>query len=295
MKNENKEKKPNKFLTATKKIANKVKETTKNIVAKNKENKIEKKLTKLNPLTREEFFSDNFFVPNIIKIVDDAVRRDNELCAGAIGWRETHFDTEILFLYDEFVKESNLNFIPKVSCNSIYIMDNYDRKTFITLDYLFTYSHEGKLAELKNIAYCLGAKKCSIEIKESLSKNLQKSINTEKKDKFSYSYDLALQFKELRHGKIKVDFVGSNDIVYPTLKWFKYDDNIKKLIDMRLNQTNSINSETVELLGSISSTISKQTAINIDHLTKKIDNISFGMEACATMEILSKLIYQIKF
>ena len=47
-----------------------------------------------NPLFPEEYFSDTFFVPNIIRIVDDAVRRDIDVCQGAIGWRENKKGTE---------------------------------------------------------------------------------------------------------------------------------------------------------------------------------------------------------
>lgn len=77
-------------------------------------------MKKYNPLFPEEYNSDDFHVPNIICIVDDAVRRDIDVCQGAIGWRENKKDTEVLFLYDEFVEKSGLKFVPAPVCDEIY-------------------------------------------------------------------------------------------------------------------------------------------------------------------------------
>ena len=90
---------------AGKKVADGVSKGTKNLAEKAKEYNHEQKLKKYNPLTMKEYKSKNFHIPNVIRIVDDAERRDNEVCVGAIGWRETVKEVEILCIYDEYMNE----------------------------------------------------------------------------------------------------------------------------------------------------------------------------------------------
>ena len=83
----------------------------------------------------------------------------------------------------------------------------------------------------------------------------------------------------------------------PNLKWFSHDDNIKRLIDMRCGGENTIKSETLELSGSSSATMSKKTASSIDQAVDKIGGVggNYAMEQKADRESQSKLIYIIEF
>ena len=157
----------NNTVDLSKKVASSTKDNVTNLVEKTKQRNIERKLRKLNPLFPEGFNSADFKLPNMIMIVDDAVRRDIELCNGSIGWISKDSNTEVLFLYDEAVEYSKLEFIPSVTCDAIYYVDSFDRNKFIRTDCIFNKAHEERLAELKNIAYSLGAKRCSIEIIEA--------------------------------------------------------------------------------------------------------------------------------
>lgn len=96
-----------------------------------------KKIEKYNPLFPDEYHSENFKIPNVIAIVDDAVRRGIDVCEGAIGWRKTVNDVEILYLYDEWIEESNIQFIPVAKCDDVYCVDPFDRSKFIKSDYIF--------------------------------------------------------------------------------------------------------------------------------------------------------------
>lgn len=285
-----KEKKESKL----KKIATSIKEKTKNFLDKSKENKKIKQKIKLNPLMPEEFKSENFYIPNIITIVDDAVRRDNELCQGAIGWRENIANTEVLFLYDEFVPQSNIEFIPKIDCDAVYYIDSHNHNRYIRTDCIFSRSHEEKLAELKHIAHCLGAKSCSVEIKETYLENNQKDMSISN-DKSSGNYKSNSKIFEKREGLSEIIFDGSDKPIMPTLKWFANDDNIKRLIDMRINSTNSIKSETLKLLGSSSSTLSQKTAVTLDNFMKKFGKINTNLTQESNKESESVLIYKITF
>ena len=137
------------------------------MVEKSKADSYARRMKKYNPLFPDQYKSESFNLPNIIMIVDDAVRRGIDVCEGSIGWLRKENDVEILCLYDEAVTFSGLQFVPAATCDSVYYVDSFDRKRFVRLDCLFRKSHEEKIAELQHIAYCLGAKNCSIQIRET--------------------------------------------------------------------------------------------------------------------------------
>ena len=88
-----------------KKAASEVQRNAKDFGEQTEKTLYEQRVRKYNPLFKEKFFDDSFHLPNVIQIVDDAVRRDIDVCEDAIGWTKKLNDVEVLFLYDEFVKE----------------------------------------------------------------------------------------------------------------------------------------------------------------------------------------------
>ena len=66
------------------------------VVEKTKSDAYARRLKKFNPLFLETYQEDSFHLPNIIVIVDDAVRKDIDVCEGAIGWLGKEKDVEIL-------------------------------------------------------------------------------------------------------------------------------------------------------------------------------------------------------
>ena len=258
---------------------------------------IEKQRKKYNPITSKEFKSKNFKIPNVIEIVDDAVRRDIEVCEGAIGWLEDHKGVEVLHLYDEFVNKCGLKFIPSPRCDDVYCVDNFNKEQFINTSFIFHKTNEERLAELAHIAYSLGAKKCSIEIVEtdstakSSSTSLAAIIPSTKALNVAYSSQNESYNKS--SGKRELQFDGNNEPVQPDLKWFAYDENIKGLIEMRLSNKNSIKSTVLELNGSASAIMSKKTACAIDNVMKVSGSMS--MESQIVREYSSKLLFSVEF
>ena len=104
----------------------------------------------MRPVFPKEYKSKNFKIPNIVKIVDDAERRDISVCKGAIGYLGEKNKTEILYLYDEARDFSGLQFIPTFNVNSVYCMDTFDKtkKRFINVENVFNRTQAEKLAEL---------------------------------------------------------------------------------------------------------------------------------------------------
>ena len=280
----------------SKKIAQGVQSGAKALTDHNQKAKLEKQLKKYNPLTPEQFKSEQFTLPNVIEIVDDAVRRDIEVCKGAIGWTDTVNGVEVLHLYDEWVGECGLQFIPFAKCDAVYCVDNFDRLKFINAETIFERTTNEKIAELESIAYCLGAKSCSIEIVEqnaetqSAAKRItSKAIsNPPTTEKTSTSQSGARQ-----SGKNISYFEGNQNPCEPTLKWFAFDDNIKGLIAMKCSGNNAIKSKVLELSCTTSATMSQKAAGAIDKLLKV--KVSMSMERKAIKEHSSILIFEVEF
>ena len=275
----------------------------KDLSEKSKSDALQRKIKKYNPLFPEVYQSSSFNLPNMIQIVDDAVRRGIDVCEGSIGWLSTEGGMEILHLYDEAVEMSNIQFVPNIECNAIYYVDNFDRNRFIKVECIFSRAHDERLAELKHIAHSLGAKRCVIEMAEDdIELHTQKTKMSSAGGKGILQSDenhersLSSQKAEARRGRILAEFEGSDTPRLPELKWFANDDNIKRLIEMRCSGDNSIKSEELELEGSSSSAMSQKTAGAIDLAIAKIGSKShFNMEKQATRENHSKVIFRVEF
>ena len=286
-----------KTVDISKQAASSVQKGIENIVEQTKQNLHEKKVKKYNPLFPDDFRSDNFHTPNIIRIVDDAVRKNIDICEGAIGWIECVNEAEVLNLYDEWVEESGLQFVPMWKCDNIYCVDAFNRKRFININSIFTKATEEKMAELENIAYCLGAKSCSVEIVE-MDKQINASsaklkLKTPSMIKADNEFSISSKNSNSQSGKVATKFEGHRRPVQPQLKWFAHDDNIKGLIEMRCNKVRSIKSKVLELNGASSATMDKKTACTIDKLLKIGGSIS--MEKQALKEHSSVLMFEIVF
>ena len=312
-----------------KKVADNVQKGTQALAEKAKITQHDYKIKKYNPLFPKEFKSKNFHLPDIIQIRDDAERRDIDVCQGAIGWRETINKTEVLFLYDEEVKDggivqkSGIQFIPAPTNLAVYHVDRFDRTKYIQVDCIFNKTHEERLAELEHIAFSLGAKKYSVEIleaesvKETSTKKSSKKVNA-KADLVVLEQSISVEATQTNSSTNEINqqnriqlrkeahavFKGSDNPQRPTLKWFSHDETIKKLIDMRCSEKNEITSRNLKLEGTTSATMSKITASNLDGVltviggntkVKATNSSTTTMYQEASREHSSKLIYNIEF
>lgn len=288
----------------SKKAAASAKSSVLSMMEKTKNELYAQKMKKYNPIFPEQYTSATFNLPNMIQIVDDAVRRGIDVCEGSIGWLGNETGVEILHLYDEAVPFSKLQFIPSADCDAVYYVDSFDRRRFIRLDCIFSKAHEERLAELKNVAYMLGAKRCSIEISESGSEmQLQhkkasfsataKGVHTEEKAEQQF----AVKDSYRRSGRIDAEFQGSDHPERPILKWFAHDDSIKRLIEMRCDGTHSVKSETLILSGASSATMSQKTAYTIDTALNKMygGKGSVSMDSQAAKEHKTQLQFFVEF
>lgn len=293
---------------ATKKVAKDAYDGTKVMAEKIKENSEKHKFEKLAPLFPDDYLSEDFKIPNVIKIVDDATRKNIEMCQGAIGWlamegagKDNSQKTEVLYLYDEAREMCGLQFVPSFNINAIYCIDTFDlsKKRFIKADCIFNKAQEEKLAELEKVAYSLGAKSYSVDIVSSESDGVSKRQSTTAKvDQEGATVKNSSSNSKSNHsvGHSSATFEGHNSPVAPRLKWFMYDDTIKNLIEMRCADPASVKSRTLELSGASSATMSRQTAVAIDCMIKgaKVKSSS-DMEMQANKELSSTLVFKIEF
>lgn len=274
--------------------------------------KREKDIKKFKPLFEADYTDPKFNIPNVIHIVDDADRREIEVCEGAIGWLERQNDVEVLKLYDEWMNKIGITFVPVAKCDSIYCIDPYDKSRFIDVEDAFDRTTREKISELERVAYSLGAKRCRIEIMEdkSMSDSTKVTAGVEVKalvdlgNKKSDSVTAGTSIenenstsqRNQRSGKNWTYFEGNNVPSIPELKWFKYDDNIKGLIDMRCSGNNGIKHKVIEFKCSQSATMSAKTATAVNGLMggAKI-GIKSSFQKKHTQELTNTLIYEIEF
>lgn len=268
------------------------------ISEKVKEDSYQHRLKKYNPLFADSYNSADFVLPRIIVIVDAIVRQGVDVCEGAIGWSNREGDAEVLYLYEESLGMKDIQFYPNATCDGVYYEDSYNPNRYIRVDCIFNKAHEERLAELKNVAHMLGAKRCTIEITETkheITSN-NRAVGLGKKIG-SMSVSAENSSSQSRAGKITAEFEGSSIPHKPKLKWFANDENIKKLIDMRCKSSNALKSETLELFGSSSATMSQKAAASIDAVVSKIGlkGVSASMQSQAMVEHSSKLIFSVEF
>jgi hypothetical protein len=277
------------------------------LVERSKQDSYMRRLKKYNPVFPDIFYSEEFNIPNMIVIRDDAERRGIDVCEGAIGWLSSESGMEVLYLYDEEVPNCGLKLIPSAECDAVYYVDSFDRTRFIRTDCIFKKAHEEKLAELKHIAHSLGAKACTIEINES---NMEMNVSKKKASiggggrlqgvkatsTESAEQNASAKITSHRSGRITSTFEGSKIPQKPELKWFAHDEIIAKLIDSRLNNNNLIKTEMLELDGASSATMSQKTAYAIDNAVGAMKmKGSSSMESQAVKENHSTFLYSIEF
>lgn len=296
-----------------KKTVDSVQQGVKALSDKSRNDAYLRKIEKYNPVFPEQYESEEFHIPNMIVIVDDAVRRGIDVCEGAIGWLSKEKvgktdEIEIFHLYDETADKVGLKFVPAAVCDAVYYMDAYDHTRFVRTDCIFDIAHKERMEELAYIANCLGAKKCVVEISEMTSEkrvehkkvSLSESLQTKfgkATSKESAEKGMTQQGKTRRSGRIESEFKGSDKPRRPKLKWFAHDEGMLRLIDMVCSGKNAVERKTLELSGSTTASMSQKAAQSIDAAVGKLASGSGGssMESQLITESETKLTFTIEF
>ena len=256
--------------------------------------KKEKEKESLNPLFQKEYKKKDFHLPDVVVIADD--KEHAALLDGAMGWRESREGTEILYLYRSWVAKSGLEFSSAPGVGDIYCAERFDPRRFIRTEEVFKRAHDERLAELDKIAYALGARSYSIEIVEAealAEKRTGSSGVKVGKLGAKISAEGSSAQENQRSGKTTAKLVGHDEPTRPDLKWFREDENIKNLIEMRCSDKNSLKIKTLELKGASMISLKNSVACAVDAI-KKVKT-SASMESEATKAHNSTLIFEIEF
>lgn len=281
-------------------VADSVQKGASELSEKVKEDSYQRRLKKYNPLFAEEYNSVDFHLPKLIVITDAISRQQVDVCEGALGWRDRESDTEVLCLYNDSLNLGNIEFFPSAVCNAAYYVDTFNPNRYIRVDCIFEKAHDERLAELKNIAYMLGAKSCTIEITEEQFERTTASksagVNISKIMGAKTEQAATAETTNIRSSKISAVFEGSPTPRRPELKWFAQDDTIKKLIEMRCKKTNKLNLETLQLYGATSATMTRKAATSIDSVLSKLKLAgNLSMQSNAQCEHSRKIIFSVEF
>ena len=122
----------NKASSFSKKAADGIQKGAKEISKQTQKTILEQRVKYYNPLFKENFFSNDFILPEIIQIVEESDRKKVDVCEGAIGWIKKNENVETLYIYKEFIEESGIVFVPFVKSYAIYCVDVFDKRKYNT-------------------------------------------------------------------------------------------------------------------------------------------------------------------
>lgn len=292
-----------------KKAADGTKASTQLLIVKALEENLKAQAKKYNPVFPDQYSDPDFGLSNLIMIVDDVVRKDIDVCKGAIGWKSQGKGVEVFHLYDEAIPFSGLHFIPAAICDSVYYVDAHDRSRFIRLDCYFEKMQESKLAELQHIAFSLGAKKYSVEMYDTSSEKRSTSQKASLKggggvgiikrtSESSEERSVAFEKEAKRESLAFAEFSGDMKPSHPTLTWFAHDDNIKNLINMRCSGEgkNEVKKYSITLKGADFASMGASTAARIDAAIGKLGiGSDLNIQSKATEECSHMMSFQLEF
>ncbi|MGN0037746.1 MAG: hypothetical protein ACI36Y_01220 [Coriobacteriales bacterium] len=244
----------------------------------------------------------------MVIIADEDERKGVDVCEGACGWLSTHKSLEVLHLYDEFVDESGLRFVPFPSCDTAYYSHPFDRELFVNIASYMDVMQKDKMAELKQVAHKLGAKHCRLEAYEEektvhfgklgASRSVKIPIE-ETAVKVNEAADVEARMMSLRRRGVLFDqtFEGSSNPVRPELRWFAHDSEIKNLVDMRCSDSgNATKTYTVKIECKNVATMSVAAAEKVDAALGKLGGkANFSLKGEVQNESRQTLLFKLEF
>lgn len=243
------------------------------------------------PITKEEFLSSDFEIPNMIRLLDKNIHANKDVCKDAVAFRHIVARNNVLEIIKKECPSSKLKFYPNLN-DAFYYRNPYVDNFYISLDEYFDFIKKERVNELINVASCLGAKRVRIVFKEE--KKHFVSAEGKKGDKLKGKKALAkvdasneiantvkASTKDLQELDVasEMTFDGTSEIERPKLVYFKNDSDIESLINMVMKGKNPPKSKTYTLAYNRSSDINLETAIKIDTVLDKL-----GMTSTASVK-----------
>ena len=239
----------------------------------------------LRPLFPAEICLEGGALPRFIRVVDrDKKFEENELCAGAVGFRSSHGKTEMVNLFRDSVEEMGLRFYPDAD-EEFYFVDPSDPKFYLALERYFDYLKVAQVNELQRIAQELGAKHFQVTFKEERSALLKEKVKTQGKlmkiGSAEMKHDQSQKQYAITEIVAKMDFPGHAP-TEPQLRYLRNDQSIQTLISLRMNAESPLLHQTLILKMSNSSGLKEAEAARIDAILK-------GLKCAGNITVVSEV------
>lgn len=263
---------------------------------------IEKEINKYNPINKDEFFSDEFKLPRIIRLLENNPYTNKETCKNAIAFNTNIAKSHVLELVKGENFEDKMSFYPNMS-GSLYLQNPYKENMYIELNEYFEYFQKARVAELIKIANSLGAKYVKITYMEKersfVSKSVNKNTNGPALNGLNLKEKISINASSKESKELMVSnqetFVGHNNPTRPELFYFKDDEIVENYIDSCLGNNPSLHKEfTIKY--NASKECDMQLASDIDAVLGKLKcSGSTSMKSAVSDDKSISMTFEIKF
>lgn len=251
----------------------------------------------------EEYNSKAFHIPNVLVIVDDAQYKKYDELKDAAGLITTVNKTEIFEMYDEFARETDLEFLPQPTVGGVYFMDAYNRKRFIKAENMNGEILDQIFSELEKVAINLGAREYSIDIVEAGNEISSKKQSMKGKADIKFakvdasvtnSENSTMKSQNLRH--VYQTLKKSKTPKRPDIVWLKNDPKIMNLISSVIDDKIEIEHREFEFACAAFLSKTTNTTANIGASIKKLGGtISADLISKQEAELTRIIKYDLKF
>lgn len=227
---------------------------------------------RIKPVTLNEIKEPAFKIPRMIYIVGDDKYADHYVMKDAIGHIEREKGMEYLILYSKYAESIGCDFYPMVNEFYIYYVDPCYPRKYICLNDYFEFVENAKVNEMNVVAQKIGAKYLELEVTEEHRLFFSKNAKVKGKTKLGevdVEGHCAKEETEVIKSFGRTFFDGQKP-ERPKLVYLKKDEEIKQLIELRLNENNQIKSREFQFKYNRTTGINIMNAAKIDAVLKKI-------------------------
>lgn len=227
---------------------------------------------RIKPVTLNEISAPDFNIPRMIYIVGDDKYSDHYVMKGAIGHIEKEKGMEYLILYSKHAESTGFDFYPMVNEFYIYYADPCYPRKFICLNDYFKFIADAKVSEMNMIAQKIGAKHFEVELTEEHRVFFSKKAKIKGKSKLG---DVDIDGQYAKEETKTIETIGHADFEgqkpeRPELVYLKNEEEIKQLIELRLNENNQIKRKVFQFKYNSTTGINTMNAAKVDAVLKKI-------------------------
>lgn len=271
----------------------------------------EKDLLKFDPVSLDRFTAEGFVCPSVIVVEDESVLlqqdyiKENPAIGNLIGWISVENGVSVFHLRHACVLPSGLSFSPIAVCDSVYCFDSVGDR-FIDVGQFHELIQQDKMTELRDVAYCLGAKECRVESYEGKDSQSSDSKKADVKAKMK-GLPLSSAGVAGEHASTETSsqsrsmvffqkFEGNDEPVRPNLLWYRESKELNSLIEMRCSKSNPIREYSINFDSSSTSALSEKGAAKVDAAMKGLGvKAGFSFEKKTRLELRKKLVFHVRF